>query len=72
MTPEVGIGIVGYGMMGRAHAYGYTVAPSVRDLPVRPRLRAISGHPILLERLIFVVGDRAVIARPPERLLDLL
>src|SRR5580698_1873967 len=35
-------------------------------------LGAISRHPILLERPIFVVGDRAVIARPPERLLDLL
>ena len=42
--PEVGIGIVGYGLMGRAHAHGYAVAPRVRPLPVRPRLRAISGR----------------------------
>ena|SRR5579884_1071127 len=35
-------------------------------------LEAISAHPILLERPIFVVGDRAVIARPPEKVLDLL
>ena len=35
-------------------------------------LEAITKHPILLERPIFVVGDRAVIARPPERLLELL
>ena len=35
-------------------------------------LEAITRHPILLERPIFVVGDRAVIARPPERLLELL
>ncbi len=35
-------------------------------------LDAISRHPILLERPIFVVGERAVIARPPERLLELL
>lgn len=35
-------------------------------------LEAISRHPILLERPIFVVGDRAVIARPPERILELL
>ncbi|HET6963965.1 MAG TPA: arsenate reductase (glutaredoxin) [Acidimicrobiales bacterium] len=35
-------------------------------------LEAITEHPILLERPILVVGDRAVIARPPERVLDLL
>jgi arsenate reductase len=35
-------------------------------------LEAITSHPRLLERPIFVVGDRAVIARPPERLLELL
>ena len=42
--PEVGVGIVGYGLMGRAHAHGYTVAPHVRDLPCLPRLRVISGR----------------------------
>ena len=35
-------------------------------------VEAITRHPILLERPIFVVGERAVIARPPERLLELL
>ena len=35
-------------------------------------LDAITAHPILLERPIFVVGDRAVVARPPERLHELL
>lgn len=35
-------------------------------------LEAITRHPVLLERPIFVLGDRAVIARPPERLLELL
>jgi predicted dehydrogenase len=42
--PEVGIGIIGYGLMGRAHAYGYTVAPHIRALPCPPRLRVISGR----------------------------
>jgi arsenate reductase len=35
-------------------------------------LDAIAAHPILLERPIVIRGDRAVIARPPERLLELL
>jgi predicted dehydrogenase len=43
-VPDVGIGIAGYGVMARAHAYAYTVAPHVRQLPVRPRLRLISGR----------------------------
>jgi arsenate reductase len=42
------------------------------DRPPAELLEAITRHPILLERPIFVLGDRAVIARPPERLLELL
>jgi predicted dehydrogenase len=41
---KVGIGIVGCGMMGKAHSYAYTVAPVMRDLPYRPRLAVISGR----------------------------
>jgi arsenate reductase len=35
-------------------------------------LEAIATHPVLLERPIVVRDGRAVIARPPELLLDLL
>jgi arsenate reductase len=35
-------------------------------------LEAMAAHPILIERPIIVRGERAVIGRPPERLLDLL
>ncbi|MDP9220941.1 MAG: Gfo/Idh/MocA family oxidoreductase [Actinomycetota bacterium] len=42
--PEVRIGIVGYGTMGRAHSYGYRNAPLFGQLPVRPVLKLISGR----------------------------
>lgn len=35
-------------------------------------LDALAANPVLVERPIVVVGDRAVLGRPPERVLDLL
>jgi arsenate reductase len=45
-------------------AADYVTPASVVDL--------LLAHPELMERPVVIVGDRAVIARPPEKLLDLL
>jgi arsenate reductase (glutaredoxin) len=35
-------------------------------------LDALAANPILIERPIVIRGDKAVVARPPEKVLDLL
>ncbi|MHB9118298.1 MAG: arsenate reductase (glutaredoxin) [Burkholderiales bacterium] len=43
-----------------------------RELSGEEWLDAMVAYPILIERPIVVCGDRAVVARPPERVLELL
>jgi len=42
--PALRVGIVGYGLMGKAHSYGYRVAPLLRRLPVTPVVTVMSGR----------------------------
>jgi len=43
-----------------------------RELTEAECLKALATHPELLERPIVVRGEHGVLARPPERVLDLL
>lgn len=43
-----------------------------RELTDYEAFAALLAHPILMERPIVVRGDKAVVARPPERALELL
>ena len=61
---ELRIGVVGYGMMGRAHCYGYRVAPMIRALPVTPVVTMMSG------RDAAAVAKAAVAYGVPQTLTD--
>jgi arsenate reductase len=59
----------------RPHEVVRMKEPGARHLPLdddEAVLAALEAHPELLQRPIVVRGNRAVLARPPERVLELL
>ncbi|HXS44661.1 MAG TPA: Gfo/Idh/MocA family oxidoreductase [Solirubrobacteraceae bacterium] len=42
--PALGVGMVGYSFMGRAHSQAWRTAPRAFDLPLAPRLVAVAGR----------------------------
>ena len=44
---------------------------AIEDMDREARMEALSSHPELLERPILVWGDKALVARPPEKALEL-
>ena len=51
----------------RKNDLGFTGEEPENDL-----IAAMARHPTLLQRPIGIAGDRAVVGRPPERLLELV
>ena len=43
-----------------------------RDLSNEEVVDALSKHPKLIERPIVIVGDKAIVGRPPENILEIL
>jgi predicted dehydrogenase len=81
MSPQtdVGVGMVGYAFMGRAHSLAWNTAGRVFDLPLRPRLAAICGRDkaaaeAAAGRLGWAAAEtdwRALIARDDVQLVDI-
>ena len=76
---DVGIGVVGYGAMGKAHAYAYTASPVMRAARWRPHLTVISGrHPEAVSAASTALGFeewttdwRGVVERPDVDIVDI-
>ncbi len=71
MAPELGVGLIGYGAIGRLHALCYRMLPlAYPDLPLMPRLVAVAtASPASADRASDELGDLAV-TTSFERLLD--
>ena len=77
--PSVGVGMVGYAFMGRAHSQAWRTVDRVFELPLRPRLAAICGRDesaaeSAAARLGWAATEtdwRALIARDDVQLIDI-
>jgi predicted dehydrogenase len=77
--PSIGVGMVGYAFMGRAHSQAWHTVGRAFDLPLRPRLAAICGRDqaataAAAGRLGWAAAEtdwRALIARDDVQLIDI-
>jgi predicted dehydrogenase len=77
--PSIGVGMVGYAFMGRAHSQAWHTVGRVFDPPLRPRLAAICGRDAAAtraaaDRLGWAAAEtdwRALIARDDVQLVDI-
>ncbi|MQY36826.1 Inositol 2-dehydrogenase/D-chiro-inositol 3-dehydrogenase [Streptomyces sp. RB17] len=78
-SPAIGVGMIGYAFMGRAHSHAWRTAACAFDLPMRPVMAALAGREqAALEeaarRQAWAATEtdwRALIARPDVQLVDI-
>ncbi|WP_055585737.1 Gfo/Idh/MocA family protein [Peterkaempfera griseoplana] len=78
-APPLGVGMVGYAFMGRAHSYAWRTVARVFQLPVRPVMAAVAGRDraaveAAAHRHGWAAAEtdwRALIARPDVQLVDI-
>ena len=79
-VPSIGVGMVGYAFMGRAHSQAWQAVSRVFDPPLRPRLAAICGRDkaatgAAADRLGWAAAEtdwHALIARDDVQLVDIV
>ena len=78
-SPAIGVGMIGYAFMGRAHSHAWRSVACAFDLPMRPVMAALAGREqAALEqaarRQAWAATEtdwRALIARPDVQLVDI-
>ena len=68
----VQLGMTPLELMRRGEARYRELGLKAAGVSDEDRIRAMAENPILIERPIFIAGGRAVVGRPPERVLELL
>lgn len=66
------LGMMPLELMRRGEARYRELGLKAPDVSEDDRIRAMAENPILIERPIFITRGKAVIGRPPERVLELL
>ena len=66
------LGMTPLELMRRGESRYRELGLKAADVSDDERIRAMTENPILIERPIFVTHGKAVVGRPPERVLELL
>lgn len=66
------LGMTPLELMRRGEARYRELGLKATDVSDDERIRVMAENPILIERPIFIANGKAVIGRPPERVLELL